>query len=248
MDQPETDDHAAGRIAARPHPPAHGARWPLPPGSYPLGMGDGRDGLLRVPAAPPPARDPAGLQGPGREAPAQPAPLPLIVMLHGATGDAARALRRIAPIADAALLVLPDSIGRSWDILEGGYGPDIARIEAALDRVLAAWPVDPRRIAVAGFSDGASYALSLALMNGDLFTHCLAFSPGFVAPMRIEGRPRLFVSHGTGDAVLPIHACSRRLVPKLQKAGYPVIYREFAGGHEVPAEIAVTALAFLMAD
>jgi len=229
MDAPEHDDHAAGRIAARPGPPRPGLAWPLPPGLHPLGMGGDRDGLLRVPAA------------------AAPGPLPLILMLHGATGDATRALRRIAPIADAALLVLPDSLGTSWDVLEGGYGPDIARIEAALVRILAAWPVDPRRIAVAGFSDGASYALSLALMNGALFTHALAFSPGFVAPMRLEGRPRLFLSHGTQDGVLNIDLCTRRLLPKLRQAGYPVICREFEGGHEVPEEIAVTALAFLMA-
>ena len=244
MDHPETDDHAAGRIAARPIPlrpgppspdmPRPYGAWPLPPGLHPLGMGGGRDGLLRVPSAAAPGL-PSG-------------PLPLIVMLHGATGDAARALRRIAPIADAALVVLPDSIGRSWDILEGGYGPDIARIEAVLARILATWPIDPRRIAVAGFSDGASYALSLALMNGDLFTHCLAFSPGFVAPVRLEGKPRLFLSHGTADPVLNIDLCSRRLVPKLRQGLYPLVYREFEGGHEVPAEIAVTALAFLMAD
>jgi phospholipase/carboxylesterase len=248
MEPPETDDHAAGRIAARPQQPQPDARWPLPRGDYPLSMGGGRDGLLRVPAAAGQARDRSGAPAPERESPAQQGPLPLIVMLHGATGMAAGMLRRIAPIADAALVVLPESLGRSWDILEGGYGPDIARIEAALTRVFAIWPVDPRRIAVAGFSDGASYALSLALMNGALFTHCLAFSPGFVAPMRIEGRPRIFVSHGTADAVLPINACSRRLVPKLQKSGYPVTYREFEGGHEVPAAIARTALAFLMAE
>ncbi len=31
-----------------------------------------------------------------------------------------------------------------------------------------------------GFSDGASYALSLGVPNGDLFTHIVAFSPGFM--------------------------------------------------------------------
>ena len=44
------------------------------------------------------------------------------------------------------------------------------------------------------------------------------------------------------------YLCTRRLVPKLRQAGYPLILREFEGGHEVPEEIAVTALAFLMAD
>ena len=33
-----------------------------------------------------------------------------------------------------------------------------------------------------GFSDGASYALSLGAANGDLFTHIAAFSPGFMRP------------------------------------------------------------------
>jgi phospholipase/carboxylesterase len=173
--------------------------------------------------------------------------LPLIIMLHGAGGNAERALQRVSAIADQALLVLPESLGTSWDILEGGYGPDIERLDEVLRHLFAAWPVDPERLAIAGFSDGASYALSLALMNGELFTHCLAFSPGFVAPVRFEGRPALFVSHGTQDAVLPIDACSRRLMPKLERAGYYGQYMEFPGKHEVPEEVQRAALAFLLA-
>jgi predicted esterase len=29
--------------------------------------------------------------------------------------------------------------------------------------------IDPARVAIGGFSDGATYALSLGLINGDLF-------------------------------------------------------------------------------
>jgi poly(3-hydroxybutyrate) depolymerase len=47
--------------------------------------------------------------------------------------------------------------------------------------------VDPQRICVSGFSDGASYALSLGLANGDLFTHVAAFSPGFMRPPCTQG-------------------------------------------------------------
>lgn len=65
----------------------------------------------------------------------------------------------------------------------------------------------------------------------------LAFSPGFLAPRRPVGRPRVFVSHGQQDPVLPIQACSRRIVPLLQRAGYPVRSREFDGGHTVPADV-----------
>jgi phospholipase/carboxylesterase len=102
--------------------------------------------------------------------------------------------------------------------------------------------VDPGRLAVGGFSDGASYALSLGVDNGDLFSHVLAFSPGFMAPTRRAGSPRFFVSHGTRDGVLPIERCSRRIVPQLERMGYEVTYREFEGGHTVLPEIALEAV------
>ena len=34
-------------------------------------------------------------------------------------------------------------------------------------------------------------------------------------------------------------------MPKLQRAGYPLRYLEFPGGHEVPEAVAREALAFL---
>ena len=70
--------------------------------------------------------------------------------------------------------------------------------------------------AVSGFSDGASYALSLGVANGDLFDSVIAFSPGVLAPRVSKGRPRFFVSRGTEDQVLPIGRTSRRLVPELR--------------------------------
>ena len=100
-------------------------------------------------------------------------------------------------------------------------------------------------MAVEGFSDGASYALGLGLANGDLFRRIVAFSPGYVPGFTAEGHPTVFVSHGTGDEVLPIDRCSRRIVPALQRRRYDVTYREFEGGHEVPAEIAEEALMML---
>ena len=89
---------------------------------------------------------------------------------------------------------------------------------------------------VGGFSDGASYALSLGVMNGDFFTHVLAFSPGFFRALEPHGRPRIYISHGTNDRVLPIDPCSRRIVAQLKGAGYDVTYKEFNGGHTVPEE------------
>jgi predicted esterase len=113
-------------------------------------------------------------------------------------------------------------------LLGGARVPGVALCEYA---------VDPARVAIGGYSDDASYALSLGLANGDLFTHVLAFSPGFVAPAERVGSPCIFVSHGTRDGWLPVERCSRRIVPQLERAGYEVRYREFDGGHVVPPEI-----------
>jgi phospholipase/carboxylesterase len=174
-------------------------------------------------------------------------PTPLVLLLHGAGATAQHGLDLLIGQADDAGLVLlaPSSQGETWDLLLGGYGPDVAWIDRALAEIFQRLPVDPTRLAVGGFSDGASYALSLGLTNGDLFSHVLAFSPGFAAPARRRGRPRLFLSHGTRDRVLPIHACSRRLVPELRQTGYQVRYREFEGGHTVPPAIVRDAVAWL---
>lgn len=73
----------------------------------------------------------------------------------------------------------------------------------------------------------------------------VAFSPGFAAPSARLGRPRLFISHGRDDRVLPIDRCGRRVARALTTAGYAVEYHEFGGGHDVPAEVVVAALRWL---
>ena len=210
----------SARLSARPAAPSQKA---IAPGAHPLGLGNRRDALLVVP--------------PGAEPGA-----PLVLGLHGAGGTgrqmtellAAQAVRR------GMLVLAPDSRGTTWDVIRGGYGPDVAFLDQALSAVFARFAVGP--LAVSGFSDGASYALSIGLANGDLFGHVLAWSPGFMAPPDLAGRPRVFVSHGTDDRVLPIDRCSRRLVPVLRADGYDVRYDEFDGGHVVPPAVLAGSL------
>jgi phospholipase/carboxylesterase len=218
----ETLAHEQGRFNARPD---GGRREEEPPaaGLHQLGLGDERDGVFYVPPGYQPDR-----------------PAPLVLMLHGATGNGRRTIESLLPLGEelGLVLVAPDSRLRTWDVLMGGYGPDIAFIDDALAKVFSLVNVDKERIAVEGFSDGASYALSVGIANGDLFTHILAFSPGFIQPPGQEGRPAIFVSHGLQDPVLPINYCSRIFVPQLQRAGYDVTYLEFDGAHRTPPEIA----------
>lgn len=176
--------------------------------------------------------------------PEQPAPLALLC--HGAGGNAQAGFAPLLSLADESGIVLlaPSSRASTWDIITGAYGPDVALIDRALAEVFARYAIDTQHLAIGGFSDGASYALSLGIANGQVFSHIIAFSPGFMAPSRQEGAPRIFISHGTRDAVLPINRCSRVLVPRLKRAKYNLEYREFDGPHTVPAEIARDAMAW----
>ncbi len=219
----EPADAGSGRL----RPPVGGTGEAVPPGRSTVRV-DGRDlGLCYVPSAP-----------------AQ----RLVVLLHGAGGRAGDALGLLLPHAEQRryLLLAPQSAGRTWDVIDPGYGPDVRRIQQALDRVQAG-QATRLPLAVGGFSDGASYALSLGLVNGDIVDAVLAFSPGFAAPTAPTGRPGIFVSHGRADAVLPVDRCSRRLVRALRRAGYAVHYHEFDGGHVVPPAIVDEALDWLAA-
>jgi phospholipase/carboxylesterase len=188
-------------------------------GMQPLGLALGRDGFLYVPASYSPTK-----------------PTPLLVLLHGATQDSTLWSRGpLEKLFDnpAIIVVAPDSRERTWDLSLGGYGPDVRFIDDALALIFRRCNIDPTRIALGGFSDGASYALSLGITNGDLFSALIAFSPGYIAPARRRGSPRIFVAHGTEDQILPIDQASRTIVPELKEAGFNVHYEEFEGPHTV---------------
>ena len=167
-------------------------------------------------------------------------PLPLLVMLHGATQSSEDMFWYLGSThEDAGVAVLaPNSRDTTWDVVGGDFGPDVEYLNRTLERVFETATIDPARMAIGGFSDGASYALSLGLINGDLFNSIVAFSPGFVIPGESHGQPRIFISHGTRDHILPINRCGRRIAADLKDRGYDVTFREFDGDHEIPNDIA----------
>jgi len=171
----------------------------------------------------------------------RPGPRPLLVVFHGASGQARWMIDLLKTQAEeqGVVLLAPQSADYTWDRLIGDYGADAAVLQQLLTATATLVPVDPARVGVGGFSDGASYALSLGLDNGDVFSSILAFSPGFSAPEHPHGSPRVFVAHGTSDQVLNIDQCGRAVVAKLKEMGYGVTYREFEGPHDVPKDIAV---------
>jgi len=201
----------------------------ITPGTHLLGLGSGRDGLLHVPAS-------------YRSS----TPSPLVLALHGATGNSQGPLRALRNPAEAhGFLVLSvDSRDMTWDAIRGEYGPDVVFIDRALKYVFDHCIVDQQRIFVEGFSDGATYALGLGLANGDLFKRIVAFSPGFIPDTDSipRGKPKVFISHGFADPVLPKARTSDLLVPQLRKDGYDVTFAEFQGGHTILPDVLTMAM------
>lgn len=207
-----------GRLTARPRADVKTNST----GQIMLGLDQERDAVLQVPKT------------------AGQSPLPLLVMLHGATQSAEDMFWYLDSIPEETGVVVlsPNSRDTTWDAIRGSFGVDVEGLNRALERVFEKVAIDPARIAIGGFSDGASYAISLGLINGDLFNSVVAFSPGFVISGEEHGKPRFFISHGTHDRILPINRCGRRIAGDLKARGYDVTFREFDGNHEIPANIA----------
>lgn len=223
-----TEGAAAGgsRLRSRPGEPGSGG---LTPGTHSLEDAIDAEATLYVPSSWSP------------DVPAR-----LFVMLHGA-GASRNGLDGIFPLADphGMLVLLPKSQGRTWDLVLGGFGPDVAMIDRALAWIFERCAVDPAGVCLGGFSDGGSYALSLGLGNGDLFGRIAAFSPGFMAPAERIGTPSILMVHGVQDTILPIAGTSREITAQLRAWAYALDYEEFDGPHTIRAEDLQRAFAWM---
>jgi len=221
-------DQKPWRLAAK---PGAAPASPAAAGLHKLGLREERDAQLYIP-----------------EAASKFEKAPLVLSLHGASRNSDRGIELFRPLADELgfLLLAPASEEVTWDGIANDWGPDPAFINLCMAQTFKMRSVDASRIAMAGFSDGASYSLSIGLANGDMFRAVFGFSPGFIVPADHTGKPPVFISHGTIDPVLNIDACSRRIVPELRKEGYKVTYKEFEGKHTLPPEIASQAMKWFM--
>jgi predicted esterase len=172
-------------------------------------------------------------------------PCAFALMLHGAGGNPDHGMSLLRDYSDTnnIILLAPSSRLASWDIISTDkFGADVIFINQAISQTFKRYSIDAKRVAIGGFSDGASYALCLGLTNGDMFTHIIAFSPGFAYAEAVVGKPKIFISHGVKDHILPIDPCSRKLVPRLKKQGYDILYKEFDGEHTIPPKISAPAV------
>lgn len=174
---------------------------------------------------------------------------PALILLHASGGDPADWFPAYGRRADAGsfIVIAPRCLHRTWGAGTRDLGNDVAVINRALFVAASRCAIDRTHLAIAGFSDGASYALSLAIANGDLLKSVIAFSPGYFIGTVRRGNPAIFIAHGVNDEILPLDNSSRRFVAVLRKAGYAVEYREFYGGHEMSPRVTDEASSWLRA-
>jgi phospholipase/carboxylesterase len=166
-------------------------------------------------------------------------PAPMILLLHGAGQRAERLLTRITPAAQArgVIILAPQAASATWDIIRAfrgaaiNFSEDAQRLDASLSALFAQFTIDPKRVAIGGFSDGASYALSLGPRNQELFTHIMGFSPGGFVPFEDKARAKVFVSHGRQDQILNFENAAESVVPDMKAQGFDVRFEAFDGKH-----------------
>jgi len=166
-------------------------------------------------------------------------PMPLLVYLHGLSGDA-NSSRSLWPLADefGVILLAPESRRVTWGRDAPGFDRDSVFIVDAMKYANRTVYMDTDHVGIGGVSDGATYALSMGLVYGDpSFTHVMVFSEGIPVLPRKQGHPKVFIGHGTQDNQMPIDVTSRKIVPELVGEGYDVTYKEYDGGHGAPRDI-----------
>jgi predicted esterase len=190
------------------------------------------------------------------------ADIPLLLLFHGA-GRSARPfideMKEEADICGCALLAVK-SAGATWDLVVNAahrgngsatsdklFGADVDRVERGLAFVLSRASIDRSKIFPIGFSDGASYALSLALFNPKLFRSAIAIAPGFVLqPSMIDPGQKLYIAHGRSDHILPFANTEANIVEPLRKAGYKLEFRPFDGDHFIHRRSLVVGIAYAL--
>lgn len=172
-------------------------------------------------------------------------PAPIALMLHGAGGTAQEPITVFKDLADTSGLILVSckSLQPTWGGIFGDYSDDIPLFDQVMKLAFDMCNVDPLKVGIEGFSDGASYAIQVGRANGDLFHRVVSFSAGLLLFTSGIQRPKFFVAHGTADSIIDV-AVGRSIAAQLSTV-YEVTYHQHDGGHQIPPAVAADAVTFL---
>ncbi|MCP5044459.1 MAG: hypothetical protein GY944_25805 [bacterium] len=167
---------------------------------------------------------------------------PLFTVLHGAGRQDEMLVKacRSEPDKREAFFLIPRSVEPTWDLIVQGSRSDLDFLEYAYDLIYRRYPIDPARQVLMGYSDGASYALSLAISNPRLFDAALCWAAGFVVADQAnigpqDKKPRIYLEYGTHDELFAFERVALPMKENLEKAGYLVEFSVDEGGRHWPS-------------
>ncbi|HSF59693.1 MAG TPA: alpha/beta hydrolase-fold protein [Candidatus Binatia bacterium] len=184
-------------------------------------------------------------------------PHPTILTLHGRGANAFDLLGLAPYICNGKFLMIcpqapletpigPGALGYAWYPMTMGGPPDVGailssreKLQAFLDECLARYPIDAKKLALLGFSQGGVMAYSLAMSHPERFAALAVLSSWLPKELiselavkeTVQSLPTL-VQHGTQDQLIELQR-ARDSVEQLRGLRVPVTYREYDMGHEI---------------
>lgn len=181
------------------------------------------------------------------------APHPALLLLHGRGTDESDLLPLTAEIDERLFGVSARGPfqfpwgGYAWyDLDPDGVGyPDektllgsLEHLRAFVGEILEAYPIDPARLYVAGFSMGSVMAGTLVLTDPERIAGGMILSGYFPLhsrlPLKLDeaaGHP-VFQAHGTYDPVIPVRF-GRETRDYLETTPIDLTYREYPMAHQI---------------
>ncbi len=180
-------------------------------------------------------------------------PFPVILMIHGWTGDE-NSMWVFAPrLPKNALLIAPRGLyfsaggGYSWYPKLNTVLPSFDDFAIAVEKLIDTVSVnylpsgDFSSLHLVGFSQGAALAYAMAIQYPTRVTSLAGLSgflpdgaSAWLQPGRLNGLPT-FIAHGTQDERIPVER-ARASVAQLEQAGASVTYCEDDVGHKLSAK------------
>jgi phospholipase/carboxylesterase len=180
-------------------------------------------------------------------------PFPVLLLLHGWTGDensmwvfASRLPKNTLMVAPRGLF-MSNSNGYSWHPDLSKPWPFVNDFQLAVEKLLAVisgvnFPDgDFSNLHIIGFSQGAALAYSMAIMYPEKIASLAGLSgflpdgaSAWLSADRFKGLP-VFIAHGIEDKRVPIER-ARMSVDLIEKAGAMVTYCEDNVGHKLSAK------------
>jgi phospholipase/carboxylesterase len=178
-------------------------------------------------------------------------PLPLVMALHGGSGNGRGFLWNWLRDARShgAILIAPTATGSTWALM--GEDTDTPNLTRILEQVRSRWNIDSTKMLLTGMSDGGTFCYVSGLESASPFTHLAPVSATFhplMAEMadadRLRGLP-IHLVHGKLDWMFPVQV-ARQTNQLLSAAGANVTYRELDDlSHTYPREMNAPMLAWL---